>query len=247
MPLWDGELYSLRAAIYNLLLQIHTDKEDWKGALKLLDQAVKDMSGTTYQPWVKIIGTTRGFWNVFDKHIGWIPDVFLCARAMVKQRILLKARLGENISLNMQKLQNEGEQCCSFMWHQMALSVSDMNQQLACYQKSITSLAVLPLLFIQCDAQKDLHTQHRVTSCWSVAEWKNSGREDRCFPSWVWDSALKKKSFYPAGLYCHHVEAACHYISLLNKASKSRIQGFQSWPPWMWCPFLSLKWAASEK
>lgn len=84
---------------------------------------------------------------------------------MVKQRILLKARLGENISLNMQKLQNEGEQCCSFIWHQMALSVSDMNQQLACYQKSITSLVVLPPLFIQCDAQKDLHTQHRGTSC----------------------------------------------------------------------------------
>lgn len=84
---------------------------------------------------------------------------------MVKQRILLKARLGESISLNMQKLQNEGEQCCSFMWHQMALSVSGVDQQLACYQKSITSLVVSPLLFIQRDAQKDLRTQHRGTSC----------------------------------------------------------------------------------
>lgn len=46
----DEEVLFLKAAIYSLLLQIHTDKADWRGALKLLDQATKDLSGTTYHP-----------------------------------------------------------------------------------------------------------------------------------------------------------------------------------------------------
>lgn len=48
VSLIDEEVPFLKAAIYSLLLQIHTDKSDWRGALKLLDQATKDMSGTTY-------------------------------------------------------------------------------------------------------------------------------------------------------------------------------------------------------
>lgn len=44
----DEEVIFLKAAIYSVLLQSHTDKADWRGALKLLDQATQDMSGTTY-------------------------------------------------------------------------------------------------------------------------------------------------------------------------------------------------------
>lgn len=39
----DEEDLTIRAAIYSLLLHIHIDKTDWKGALKLLDQAIRDM------------------------------------------------------------------------------------------------------------------------------------------------------------------------------------------------------------
>ncbi|XP_070834007.1 cilia- and flagella-associated protein 46 [Chaetodon trifascialis] len=106
----DEEDLTLRAAIYSLLLQIQSDKADWKSALQLLDQAIRDMPCTRHR----------------------LP--------LLKHRILVKARLGESVLMDMQKLQDEGEQCCSFMWHQVALCAGSITQQLTCYQKSITSL-----------------------------------------------------------------------------------------------------------
>ncbi|XP_070772644.1 cilia- and flagella-associated protein 46 [Enoplosus armatus] len=101
---------NLRAAIYRLLLRIHIDKTDWKSALQLLDQAIRDMPSTRHR----------------------LP--------LLKKRILVKARLEESVVTDMQKLQDEGEQCCSLMWHRVALCAGKITQQLACYQKSITSL-----------------------------------------------------------------------------------------------------------
>ncbi|KAK1905958.1 Cilia- and flagella-associated protein 46, partial [Dissostichus eleginoides] len=102
---------TLRAAIYGLLLDIHIDKTDWKGALQLLDQGIRDMPRTKHR------------------------------LLLLKHRILIKARLGESVLIDMQKLQDEGEQCCSHMWHQVALCANDTTQQLTCYQTSITSLS----------------------------------------------------------------------------------------------------------
>ncbi|XP_042358180.1 cilia- and flagella-associated protein 46 [Plectropomus leopardus] len=106
----DEEDLALRAAIYSFLLYIHIDKTDWKSALQLLDQAIRDMPRTTHR----------------------LP--------LLKHRILIKARLGENVLMDLQKLQGEGEQCCSLMWHQVARCAGSVTQQLTCYQKSITSL-----------------------------------------------------------------------------------------------------------
>ncbi|KAJ4948115.1 hypothetical protein JOQ06_019655, partial [Pogonophryne albipinna] len=102
---------TLRAAIYGLLLDIHIDKTDWKSALQLLDQAIRDMPRTKHR------------------------------LLLLKHRILIKARLGESVLIDMQKIQDEGEQCCSHMWHQVALCADDTTQQLTCYQTSITSLS----------------------------------------------------------------------------------------------------------
>ncbi|XP_034754581.1 cilia- and flagella-associated protein 46 isoform X3 [Etheostoma cragini] len=106
----DEEYLILKAAIYSLLLHNHIDKSAWKGALQLLDQAIRDMPITRHR----------------------LP--------LLKHRILVKARLGENVLTDMEMLQEEGEQCCSFMWHQVALCAGSLTQQLTCYQKSITSL-----------------------------------------------------------------------------------------------------------
>lgn len=73
----------------------------------------------------------------------------LCfTRPLLKQRILVKAQLGENVLMDMQKLQDEDEQCCSSMWHQVALCAGNITQQLTCYQKSITSVLVILLLWL---------------------------------------------------------------------------------------------------
>ncbi|XP_026165910.1 cilia- and flagella-associated protein 46 isoform X3 [Mastacembelus armatus] len=101
---------TLRANIYSLLLQINIDKTNWKSALQLLDKAIRDMSNTRHK----------------------LP--------LLKRRILMKALVGESILLDTQRLQDEGEQCCSSVWHQVALCASNVAQQLTCYQKSITSL-----------------------------------------------------------------------------------------------------------
>ncbi|KAM8739310.1 cilia- and flagella-associated protein 46 isoform 1-T1 [Acanthopagrus schlegelii] len=106
----EEEDLTLRAAIYGLLLQIQFDKADWKSAVQLLDQAIRDVPHTRYR----------------------LP--------LLKQRILVKARQGESVLMDMLKLKDEGEQCCSFMWHHVALCAGNIMQQLTCYQKSISSL-----------------------------------------------------------------------------------------------------------
>ncbi|XP_073337460.1 cilia- and flagella-associated protein 46 isoform X1 [Pagrus major] len=106
----DEEDLTLRAAIYGVLLQIHIDKANWKSAVQLLDQAIRDVPHTKHQ----------------------LP--------LLKQQILVKARQGARVLMDMEKLKDEGEQCCSFMWHHVALCAGDITQQLTCYQKSITSL-----------------------------------------------------------------------------------------------------------
>ncbi|XP_030298554.1 cilia- and flagella-associated protein 46 isoform X3 [Sparus aurata] len=88
----------------------HEATADWKSALQLLDQAIRDVPHTRHR----------------------LP--------LLKQRILVKARRGESVMMDMQKLKDEGEQCCSFMWHHVALCAGNITQQLTCYQKSITSL-----------------------------------------------------------------------------------------------------------
>ena len=50
----EEEDLTLRAAIYSLLLQIHIDKADWKSAVQLLDQAIRDVPHKRYRLWVKI-------------------------------------------------------------------------------------------------------------------------------------------------------------------------------------------------
>jgi len=67
----------------------------------------------------------------------------VCFRPLLKHRILVKAQLGKSVLADMQKFQDEEEQCCSSMWHQVALCAGNITQQLTCYQKSITCLLVM--------------------------------------------------------------------------------------------------------
>uniref|UniRef100_A0A1A8IQ59 Tetratricopeptide repeat domain 40 n=1 Tax=Nothobranchius kuhntae TaxID=321403 RepID=A0A1A8IQ59_NOTKU len=87
----DDPALALRAAMYELLVSIHTEEADYGGALQLLNRAITDTSHTRHQ----------------------LP--------LLKDRIFLKARLGESIELDMETLK-------------------DTNQQLTCYQRAISSL-----------------------------------------------------------------------------------------------------------
>ncbi|KAK7901384.1 hypothetical protein WMY93_018153 [Mugilogobius chulae] len=101
---------SLKAAVYRLLLQIHIDKLDLKSAKQLLEKAQIDMP--------------RGEHKL----------------SLLKSLICIKARLGDSVAMEMQKLETEGERCCSSMWHQVALCSEDLNKKLTCYRRAIDTL-----------------------------------------------------------------------------------------------------------
>lgn len=208
VPLWvDEEDLTLRAAIYSLLLRIHVDKADWKGALKLLDRAITDMSRTRHQLWAnKIIQWSLGGRFERDwKDIWFISYFSLCfTRALLKHRILVKARRGESVTIDMQKLQDEGEQCCSLMWHQVALCAGNITQQLTCYQKSITSLLVLPHYHYPNLIHPHIHADR---SYWNQLDNNQRILVMKIIVSFVhW-----AKGIFLASLYHHQMEPTCHY------------------------------------
>ncbi|XP_073690617.1 cilia- and flagella-associated protein 46 [Garra rufa] len=98
------------AAMFNALLHIHADAGDWRKGLQLLDEAVREMPHTQH----KLV--------------------------LLKQRVLVKARLGECVLLEMQRFSDEDETVCSQMWRRAALCAKDKQQRLTCYQNAITAL-----------------------------------------------------------------------------------------------------------
>lgn len=61
---------------------------------------------------------------------------------LYKQRVLVKAQLGESIDLDMHKFTECGEVACAMMWHHVALSTRDTQQKMHCYQNAINKLQV---------------------------------------------------------------------------------------------------------
>ncbi|XP_051507186.1 cilia- and flagella-associated protein 46 [Myxocyprinus asiaticus] len=100
----------LWASMYNVLLYIHTDSSDWKKGLQVLDEAVREMPRSTHKLLV------------------------------LKQRVLVKARLGESVDVDMQRISDEDELVCSRMWQRAARCANNKPQQLTCYQNAITTL-----------------------------------------------------------------------------------------------------------
>ncbi|KAK7149085.1 hypothetical protein R3I93_013174 [Phoxinus phoxinus] len=59
---------------------------------------------------------------------------------LLKQRVLVKARLGESVLLDMQRFRDEDEIFCSHMWRRAALCAKHTHQRLTYYQNAITAL-----------------------------------------------------------------------------------------------------------
>ncbi|XP_072095861.1 cilia- and flagella-associated protein 46 isoform X2 [Mobula birostris] len=111
IPIGDAEDdLKLRAAMYGLLFHINANKGDWKAGLKVLDNAIRDMPKTKQR------------------------------LLLFKHRIMVNARLGHNIQMDMQKLNDESEDQVSYMWHRVAVFSKDVANQLTCYQNSISAL-----------------------------------------------------------------------------------------------------------
>ncbi|XP_044276023.1 cilia- and flagella-associated protein 46 [Varanus komodoensis] len=101
---------TLRTFLYVLLFQVYADKNDWEAGLKVLDDAVQNLPRTKHR----------------------LP--------VFKHMVMLKARLGRNYIMEIQKFRDESEDYMSHMWHQLASVSSDLVGQLSCYQNTIEVL-----------------------------------------------------------------------------------------------------------
>ncbi|KAM3912864.1 cilia- and flagella-associated protein 46 [Leptodactylus fuscus] len=127
----DGydEELSLKAELYELLFNIYADKNDWQSGLKVLDEAIGVLPRTRHR------------------------------LILFKHRVLVKARLGQNFFMDIQKFKNESEDYVSYIWHQVALTCKNSRDRLACYMNVVDVL------------QKPEHDWQKVEYLLELSEW----------------------------------------------------------------------------
>ncbi|XP_037661046.1 cilia- and flagella-associated protein 46 [Choloepus didactylus] len=101
---------SLRVALYGLLFHGHADQDDWEGGLRVLDQAVQVLPRTTHR------------------------------LLIFKHMVIVKAKLGQNFTMEMQKFRDESEGYLAHMWHRLAQNSKDVHGELTCYCNAIQAL-----------------------------------------------------------------------------------------------------------
>ncbi|XP_034292423.1 cilia- and flagella-associated protein 46 isoform X1 [Pantherophis guttatus] len=101
---------TLRTFLYVLLFQAYADKNEWETGLKVLDEAVQILPRTKHR----------------------LP--------IFKHMVMVKARLGRNYIMEIQKFRDETEVYMSDMWHRLASVSFDIVGQLSCYQNAIEVL-----------------------------------------------------------------------------------------------------------
>lgn len=186
----DEEDLTLSAGIYTLLLHIHVDKCDWKSALQLMDKAQRDMPRTRHRLWAKGKDKKKFLKRKRARSTKGNLVPLCVSRPLLKYRILVKAKVGESVLMDIQKLQDEGEQCCSLMWHQVALRAGNITQQLTCYKKSITSLLVIPLPW---------HHFYSITKSWYVSSWMQINHVGN-FHEWI--PLIKSSNLFSVRPFC---------------------------------------------
>ncbi|XP_059677369.1 cilia- and flagella-associated protein 46 [Gavia stellata] len=120
---------TLRTSLYGLLFHIYADKADWETALKVLDEAIQ------------VLPQTRHRLLIF-KHMATV-----------------KAGLGCNFMMDIQKFRDESEDYLSHMWRHLVTVSRSIAGQLSCFQNAITAL------------QKQENEWQKVDYLMEFAEW----------------------------------------------------------------------------
>ncbi|XP_032857192.2 cilia- and flagella-associated protein 46 [Tyto alba] len=120
---------TLRTSLYGLLFHIYADKSDWETSLKVLDEAIQ------------VLPQTRHRLLIF-KHMATV-----------------KAGLGCNFMMDIQKFREESEVYLSHMWRHLVTVSRSIVGQLSCFQNAIISL------------QKQENEWHKVDYLMEFAEW----------------------------------------------------------------------------
>ncbi|XP_053062995.1 cilia- and flagella-associated protein 46 isoform X3 [Acinonyx jubatus] len=101
---------TLRAALYGLLFHCYADRGDWEGGLKVLDEAVQVLPRTAHR------------------------------LLIFKHMVIVKAKLGQNFMMEIQKFKDESEDYLAHMWHRLALNSRSVQGELTCYHNAIQAL-----------------------------------------------------------------------------------------------------------
>ncbi|KAM9285779.1 cilia- and flagella-associated protein 46 [Morus bassanus] len=120
---------TLRTSLYGLLFHIYADKADWETALKVLDEAIQ------------VLPQTRHRLLIF-KHMATV-----------------KAGLGCNFMMDIQKFRDESEDYLSHMWRHLVTVSRSIVGQSSCFQNAIIAL------------QKQENEWQKVDYLMEFAEW----------------------------------------------------------------------------
>ncbi|XP_077992013.1 cilia- and flagella-associated protein 46-like isoform X2 [Glandiceps talaboti] len=102
---------TLRAAMYGVLFQSYADKGQMEEGLVAMDKAVADMPRTKHR------------------------------LLIFKHRVMVKAKLGRNLHMDIAKFKDESEDYVAHMWRKVALCSKDQLEQLTSYQMAIEALS----------------------------------------------------------------------------------------------------------
>nr|XP_033697747.1 cilia- and flagella-associated protein 46 [Tursiops truncatus] len=101
---------TLRAALYGLLFHSHADQHDWEGCLKVLDEALQVLPRTAHR------------------------------LLIFKHMVVVKARLGQNFVMEIQRFEGQSEEYLAHMWRRLALNSTSVPGELTCYLHAIQAL-----------------------------------------------------------------------------------------------------------
>ncbi|XP_032047141.1 cilia- and flagella-associated protein 46 [Aythya fuligula] len=120
---------TLRTSLYGLLFHIYADKSDWEKALKVLNEAIQALPQTRHR-------------LLIFKHLATV-----------------KARLGCNFMMEIQKFAGESEDNVSRIWRHMVTVSRSIVEQLNCFKNAINAL------------QKQENEWQKVDYLMEFAEW----------------------------------------------------------------------------
>ncbi|XP_035186668.1 cilia- and flagella-associated protein 46 isoform X3 [Oxyura jamaicensis] len=120
---------TLRTSLYGLLFHIYADKADWETALKVLNEAIQALPQTRHR-------------LLIFKHLATV-----------------KARLGCNFMMEIQKFAGESEDYVSQIWRHMVTVSRSIVEQLNCFKNAINAL------------QKQENEWQKVDYLMEFAEW----------------------------------------------------------------------------
>lgn len=107
----DDDDQKLQVSLYNVLCDSYEDSNNWKMVIKILNTAIADLPHSCH----KI--------------------------QLFRRRIMVKAKLGENMLMDLQRFRDEKEDFVAVMWRDIALHSNKLSEQCIAYQKAIESLS----------------------------------------------------------------------------------------------------------